>query len=1053
MRNAFIEGARVAGAVSLLSLAVCPVCAARAADGLDFTIRLANGVIEPMAAGGADSRAGMAGRAIAPDARSPEQHATTRGTVPMIVQFAGPVEEGWRRAVAGAGAAVHGYLPNHAFIVSARPESVDALASVAPVRWIGEYKPAYKISSHLDEDAMFGTKSRLRTNIDVDVARSNVAVRIITFTPADADQAAAYAAHAGATVLLTSRGPAKGYVRARATAAQIQEMARHAEVEWIEPYIAPRLHNDVSAQAPRMNAQTVWAAGLTGRGQIVGHADTGLDTGVNNATLHPDFTNRVKAAFGLTPGRGGAWSDLNAHGTHTAGSILGNGSASAGQFRGIAFEAQLVHQSVGDSGSSLPGLPDPIYPLYHQTYTNGARIHSDSWGSSAAGAYDAEAQNTDQYMWDYKDMLILFSAGNDGVDANGDGVVDPGSVGSPGTAKNVLTVGAAENARAPGSGGLTAYTWGQAWPADYPAEPVKSDYISRSADNVHQGMAAFSSRGPCLDGRVKPEIVGPGTDVVSCRSSATSGTGWGVYNARYLFSGGTSMSCPLCAGAAAVVRQYYAERSSHTNPTAALVKATLVNGARTLSYGQYGWQQYREIPPLPRPNNVEGWGQVDLAPTLLPGTGRTNIAVDRVTLATGTEHSYSLAVGGSNTLSVTLTWTDYPGTFAAEAKLVNDLDLFVIAPDGRTNHANGLVYGDRVNNVEGVDLDPAAAGVYTIVVRGHNVPQGPQPYALVMREGAPFTGPRLSIETNIVIVAMAGSTATVNAVMNNTGDSNLSFRLEKSAARYSWTDSTQPGGPAFEWINIVPTGADVTPLSDDGVAGPYAIGFPFVFYGTTNTQFWVGMNGGIMFQPGPLPYLNEPLPTASVTGSLIAAFWDDLDPSSDDVSPAIKRLSDSNQLVVSYLHVPRFGSPLSNIFQIVLRKTGEVLMQYRTVTGTRNSCTVGIQGSAPGDKAVEVVYNHAYVQSNLAVRFDRTPDSQWLSVSPQNGTIAAHGSAMAVLTATTAGLTDEVYTASFTAFQSSPYPPETVSVTLIIPEPLTLFAAIALLMLRRADRR
>jgi len=86
----------------------------------------------------------------------------------------------------------------------------------------------------------------------------------------------------------------------------------------------------------------------------------------------------------------------------------------------------------------------------------------------------------------------------------------------------VLTVGAAETQRGYGTGGLTSRTWGSAMPLDYSTPPIYGDYISTWADGVHQGMAAFSSRGPCNDGRIKPEIVAPGTDIVSCRSRAAS---------------------------------------------------------------------------------------------------------------------------------------------------------------------------------------------------------------------------------------------------------------------------------------------------------------------------------------------------------------------------------------------------------------------------------------------------------------------------------------------------------------------------------------------------
>ena len=147
------------------------------------------------------------------------------------------------------------------------------------------------------------------------------------------------------------------------------------------------------------------------------------------------------------------------HGTHTSVSVLGDGDA-AGLGKGTAPAANLVFQAVEDyvdmyrfcsgnpDGYYLMGLPDDIRDLFQQAYDAGARIHSNSWGSSQAGVYTLDSANTDDFIWNNRDMTITFSAGNDGVDANADGVVDSDSTGSPATAKNVITVGASENERA-----------------------------------------------------------------------------------------------------------------------------------------------------------------------------------------------------------------------------------------------------------------------------------------------------------------------------------------------------------------------------------------------------------------------------------------------------------------------------------------------------------------------------------------------------------------------------------------------------------------------------
>jgi hypothetical protein len=96
-------------------------------------------------------------------------------------------------------------------------------------------------------------------------------------------------------------------------------------------------------------------------------------------------------------------------------------------------------------------------------------------------------------------------------------------------------------------------------------------------------------------------------------------------------------------------------------------------------------------------------------------------------------------VGGP--FRITLVWTDYPGSTSAARALVNDLDLEVIAPDGTQYRGNAGIYTsgqclrdgawDACNNVEGVILSVPQNGRYTVYVRGINVPNGPQPFALV----------------------------------------------------------------------------------------------------------------------------------------------------------------------------------------------------------------------------------------------------------------------------------------------------------------------------------
>ena len=192
-----------------------------------------------------------------------------------------------------------------------------------------------------------------------------------------------------------------------------------------------------------------------------------------------------------------SWADAGpegGHGTHVAGSVLGNGTKSSGLYKGAAYEAYLIMQGMQTNLSGLENLAN----VFKQAFTNGARIHSDSWGYDDFGDYNTDSQVVDQFVWSNQTMLIVIAAGNTGEDLNpSDGVIDPGSVASPSTAKNCLTVGASETYRT--SGGYSTAIWGSgSWTSYYPRAPISNDYISRPFSNSLQGLAGFSAATNCL---------------------------------------------------------------------------------------------------------------------------------------------------------------------------------------------------------------------------------------------------------------------------------------------------------------------------------------------------------------------------------------------------------------------------------------------------------------------------------------------------------------------------------------------------------------------------
>lgn len=648
-----------------------------------------------------------------------------------IIQFGGPIAPADRAALERTGVRLLEYLPDFAYLVAG-----DAAQLAAAARLPGVYARAPLTLADKLAPALLRALAR--------GDRALESVRVFGWPDDPAGPAPSLR-----TAGLNAAAPL--------SADDLLRAAALPSVRWIEPVARPRLLNDVARQI--MGVNSAWQArGLYGAGQIVGLADSGLDTG-DLATISPDFKGRVVATHVLSPG--GDLADTSGHGTHIAGSLVGSGVQSGanpakhrydGSFAGVAPEASLVLQAFEvDSQDYVVGLDPDYYKLFAQAYADGARLHSDSWGyltgsgldpATSYGGYPYGSQRADQFMWEHRDMAIFFAAGNSGKDGTpdgfsgctgGDGIIDRDSLLMPGTAKNVITVGASENQRV--EGGLSSVPW-LLLRSCFNQPPIDVDTPS----NNPEGMAAFSSRGPTDDGRVKPDIVAPGTDIISNHSHAPGAdTLWGDYaaNQNYVYSGGTSMSTALVAGAGALVRQWLTTRGI-ANPSGAAVKAVLLNTTHDMAPGQYGTGARQEI-PYARPNVVAGWGRADLG--FLDAAQPYALWVDDHTqgIATNQTVSYSHTAAqplevldSSQPLRVMLTWTDPPASLSASKQLVNDLDLKLIGPGGATYYGNNIAGGDRVNNVEGIVIDKPPAGRYTIQVRGYNVPIQSQPYALAV---------------------------------------------------------------------------------------------------------------------------------------------------------------------------------------------------------------------------------------------------------------------------------------------------------------------------------
>ncbi len=852
-----------------------------------------------------------------------------------VVQARGVITEAFRKAIREAGGEVVSYVPNNAYLVRAEAAAARRLARGPLTQAVLPFEPYYKLEPTLLARAVEGMPLPENSLLSV------------TLFPGQRQAAAGALAAIEAQIVSEEPSPFGPTLHLRARGQALAELARLPQVQIIEKGRERIPANDLTRARLNISTNTTTASshlGLTGSGVTVQVADTGVWAD------HPDLQGRV---IGETNSLG----DGDGHGTHVAGTIGSSGvnstalvtgtnvpgSTNGADFRGMAPASTIYSLQV--MGAFQGGHFVTDAQMQRLALLSNAFICNNSWSygvfdyTLASASFDAATRDALDDRTGSQPLLFVFAAGNSGNGQN-DGLGGaPGSIEAPGTAKNVITVGASELYRRIANtvtnivmeGGLITTNITQPWLG-----------MTDSSNEV----AAFSSRGNTgiLEegsyGRYKPDVVAPGAMVISCRTTNFSRVGAtnlafgetytnlylpprstnnfffladapglisftvnavpsvtttaappvlpihiamdrlptaadfkgnntativppeltqgaanysvgnpgsnsvsynlsvtlvisnspGDYftvlsnlNARldpnnlYRYEWGSSMAAAAVSGTLALMQEYFARDLGVTNPSPAVLKALLINGARSMHPTKYDFNFRRTTA------NPQGWGLPNLANSVpAKAAGATDSVVQYVeqdptnALTTGFSHTRTINVAGANLgfpLRLSLVWTDPAANPLMGAKLVNDLDLIVTNlanPDevyvgnffregglysqvvftnagGVTNpvspsaNASNFVSAlDLVNNVENVYLPPPlSAGGYSVTVRARRVhvngvdaapPSGVyQDYALVASCGVTnfLTGGQGSFSLSPAITLGAATNAGVRLFTTN----------------------------------------------------------------------------------------------------------------------------------------------------------------------------------------------------------------------------------------------------------------------------------------------
>lgn len=511
--------------------------------------------------------------------------------------------------------------------------------------------------------------------------------------------------------------------------------------------LRPEVHNATSAAVSNVTQLFVAPYDLTGNGVVLSYFELGTPS------QHRDFTGRFTINWTCNALTDGDCTDGNrTHATHVAGTIIGAGVGSV-QAKGMAPAARLFSFDAGRSiAAYMRDKEQSLQPL-GVIADNNSWGYSMGWyrGGTTGwvwedteeyyGGYDGEVTAPLDKITRDTGVLFVHAAGNDGSKfgptsapfshQHVDDELEPipnrtfcYSASGSGT-DCVSPCTDCEITRHPVNGsGQSAITSFFSIGVTAAAKNI----ITVGATNAARAIGNYSSRGPAADGRIKPELVARGgTDASPVFSTSL--------NEGYVSTSGTSMASPVVTGIVALMTEQW-KRIASTNPSPTMLKTVLIAAADDV--GNAG------------PDYTYGYGFVNAkaAVDLLRADNNGGSRIRSGGITHGQRLEIPLALNANQNLRVVVSWPDpdvllFDELDLAAVALVNDLDLKLVDANGAEvlpfvlDPVNPQAVATRgvntVDNTELIEVTNALAGNYKIVLTAkiNDNRVASQPYVVV----------------------------------------------------------------------------------------------------------------------------------------------------------------------------------------------------------------------------------------------------------------------------------------------------------------------------------